>query len=123
MGISIMEVIIAILVICGMVFTLGGAIGLIRFPDSYCRMHALSKGSTLGIICLMLAAVCYFIWSGIGFRVQSILALFFIFMTAPVGAHMISKAAYHYGVPLWKGSVKDDLAKNCEHIREDYADY
>ena len=36
---------------------------------------------------------------------------------------MISKAAYHYGVPLWKGSVRDDLQADCEFIREDKADY
>ncbi len=123
MHISIMEIIISILIVCGMLFTLGGAVGLIRFPDTFCRMHALSKGTTLGIILLMIGAFLYFIWSGVGFCFKSILSLFFIFLTAPVGAHMLAKAGYHYGVPLWHKSVKDDLAKECEFIREDKADY
>lgn len=117
------EIIISVLVLCGSIFLLGAAVGIIRFPDTYCRMHALGKGSTMGIICLMLAGFIYFLWSGVDVCIQSLLALFFIAISSPIGGHMISKAAYHYGVPLWEGSVRDDLLEDCEFISEDKAEF
>lgn len=117
------EIIVSALILFGSIFLLGAAVGIIRFPDTYCRMHALGKGSTMGIICIMLAAFIYFIWSGVGVCIQSLLALVFIAISSPIGGHMIAKAAYHYGVPLWGGSVRDDLLEDCEFISEDNADY
>ena len=117
------EIVVPLLILFGTILLLGGAVGILRFPDTYCRMHALGKGTTMGIICFMLAATIYFVWSGIGLSVQSILSLVFISISSPIGSHMIAKAAYHYGIPLWKESVRDDLKEDCEFIREDNADY
>ena len=119
----LLEIVVSRLVLAGARFFLGGAGGIFRFTDNYCRMHAIGKGSTMGIICFMLAAFIYFAWSGVGICVQSLLALLFIAISSPVGGHMISKAAYHYGIPLWKGSVRDDLQADCEFISEEKADY
>lgn len=119
----VIEIVISLLILCGTLFSLGGAVGILRLPDSYCRMHALSKGTTLGIICFMLAAFGYFAWSGIAICFKSLLALFFIFLSAPVGSHMIAKAGYHYGIPLWEKSVRDDLQEDCDFISDHNADY
>lgn len=117
------EIVISLLVLFGAIFLLGGAVGILRFPDVYCRMHALGKGTTMGIICFMLAAFIYFYWSGVGVCMMSLLALVFISVSAPIGSHMIAKAAYHYGIPLWQNSLRDDLKPDCEFISEDKADF
>lgn len=119
----VIEIIISMLILFGAIFLLGGAVGILRFPDAYCRMHALGKGTTMGIICFMLAAFIYFAWSGVAICIRSLLSLVFIAVSAPIGSHMISKAAYHYGIPLWEGSVRDDLREDCEFISEDNADF
>ncbi len=118
-----LEILVSLLVLGGALFLFGAAVGIIRFPDTYCRMHALGKGSTMGVICLALASLVYFMWAGAGICTQSLLALLFIAISSPVGAHMISKASYHYGIPLWEKSVRDDLLEDCKFISEDDVDY
>lgn len=94
------DILICSLLLIGTFFTLVGSIGLLRMPDLYTRMHALTKGVTLGLLGLFLAAILVFQSWVITFKV--ILALGFIFLTNPVGAHMIARAAYHHlKVPFW----------------------
>ncbi|MCW5943674.1 MAG: monovalent cation/H(+) antiporter subunit G [Fimbriimonadaceae bacterium] len=92
----------------GSVFALLSAIGLVRFPDLFMRMQASTKATTLGIGCLMLAVAWHF--GEIGVATRSLLVVLFVFLTAPAGAHMIARAAYVTGVPLWQGTLRDDLA-------------
>ena len=104
------EIITSIFVLLGAFFTLLSAIGVMRLPDVYSRMHAAGKSSTLGVVSLMLAAFLYFIPEGI-INAKILLAILFIFMTAPLSALMITRSAYRIGVPLEKNSVQDDLKK------------
>ena len=104
------QILISAFLLLGMVFFLGGSIGLIRFPDVYCRMHALGKPITLGMIFCLIAAFIYFLAeSRVGFALV-IAAAIFIFLTAPIATHMISKASHRRGIKLWEKSVCDDLA-------------
>jgi len=77
-------------------------------PDVYSRMHAAGKSGTLGVVFLMLAVFLYFIPEGI-INAKILLAIIFVFMTAPLSALMIDRSAYRIGVPLEKNSVQDDL--------------
>ena len=104
------EIIISILVLIGVFFTLLSAIGVIRLPDVYSRTHAAGKSSTLGVIALMLAVFLYFIPAGI-INGKILLAVVFLFLTAPLSALMINRSAYRTGVPLAKNTVQDDLKK------------
>lgn len=104
------EIIASILVLIGVFFTLLSAIGVIRLPDVYSRMHAAGKSSTLGVIFLMLAVFVYFIPQGI-VNGKILLAIVFVFITAPLSALMVNRSAYRIGVPLAKNSVQDDLKK------------
>lgn len=81
---------------------------MIRLRDVYSRVHAAGKSSTFGMISLMIAVFLYFIPEGI-FNVKILLAILFVFMTAPLGALLISRSAYRNGVPLEDNSVQDDL--------------
>ena len=105
------EAIAVILIFIGTVFAFLSAIGLIRLPDVYTRSHAASKSATLGVLCVLFGTLLYFwITEGI-FSVRLLLGIFFVFLTAPVAAHVICRAAYRSNVELAKESVQDDLKK------------
>ncbi len=89
----------------GTFFNLAGAIGLLRLPDVYTRLQAATKCVTLGTCSILFGAFLFFPTSGDGLK--SLLSIVFILLTAPTAAHAIARGAYHYGVPLWKGSVVD----------------
>src|SRR5699024_11250656 len=84
------------------------AIGVIRLPDVYSRMQAAGKGSTLGVIFLMLAVVVYSIPEGI-VNAKILLAILFVFITAPLSSLLFNRVAYKTGAPLEKKSVQDDV--------------
>lgn len=92
----------------GSFFTLLSAIGIIRLKDVYSRMHAAGKSSTFGMISLMIAAFIYFLPQGI-VNAKVLLAILFVFMTAPLAALMVNRSAYRIGVPLEKNTLQDDL--------------
>jgi multicomponent Na+:H+ antiporter subunit G len=105
------ETIAAVLILIGTIFTFLSAVGLIRFPDVYSRSHAASKSSTLGVLCTLLGTFLYFLITDGYFSIRLILGIFFVFLTAPVAAHVICRAAYRSNVELAKESVQDDLKK------------
>jgi len=102
-----MNGIIFLLMLIGAFFMFVAAIGILRMPDLFMRVSAATKASTLGASSLLLAAAVYFNDYGITSRIVAIIA--FIVMTAPVAAHMLGRAAYISQVPLWEGTVCDDL--------------
>lgn len=107
---EIVSVIIGIFIFLGALLHLLGTVGLIRFPDVYNRMHAVSKSATLGVLCILVGATC-FLWMDQGvLNVKLLLGILFVFITSPVGGHLITRAAYRTNVPLWEKSVRDDLA-------------
>lgn len=91
---------IVVLVVIGTGFMLTSSIGLVRLPDFYMRMHGPTKAATLGVICVLIAAVLYFTFEKESLSIRELLAVIFIFVTAPVGAHMLTKAARHTGVKM-----------------------
>lgn len=101
------DVLIIILASLGAMFILLAAIGLVRMPDLYLRISVTTKAATLGIGLLLACAAIYFNVLSITSRVLAI--IFFMLLTAPVGAHLIGRASYFIGVPLWKKSVMDNL--------------
>ncbi|MBX3395384.1 MAG: monovalent cation/H(+) antiporter subunit G [Phycisphaerae bacterium] len=101
------EYIMAGLLLAGSAVMLIGGVGILRMPDLFSRMQATTKSMTLGVAFLLLAAVIHFNEVGVGIR--AVLVIFFYFLTSPVAAHMIGRAAYFIGVPLWKGTEIDEL--------------
>ena len=98
--------------ITGGMFALLSAIGILRMPDVFTRMHASTKSGTLGVGCILIAVAIYFNQLGITTRVFLIIA--FLLLTIPIGAHMIARAAYFIGEPLWKGTVLDEMHEHCD---------
>ena len=67
------EVIAAVLILVGTLFSFLSAVGLIRLPDVYTRSHAASKSSTLGVLCTLLGTLLYFLDHGWIFQYPIIL--------------------------------------------------
>jgi multicomponent Na+:H+ antiporter subunit G len=99
--------IIAVFAVIGSLFVLLAAIGVTRMPDLYMRMSTVTKASTLGLALLLVAAVIELdTWTALA---KALAIIVFGFITSPVAAHMISRAAYFQGVALWEGTVLDEL--------------
>jgi multicomponent K+:H+ antiporter subunit G len=89
----------AALLLLGAFFLLVGAIGLIRLPDFFMRLHAPTKASTLGVGSLLLASMLLAAVQGrAGFA--ELLITLFVFVTAPVSANLLAQAALHLRVPV-----------------------
>jgi multicomponent K+:H+ antiporter subunit G len=96
------EVTVAALLVVGGVFTLVGAIGMLRFPDFFMRLHAPTKATTLGVGGVLLASMAMG-WSRGQFGVHELLITLFLFVTAPVSANLMAQAAMHLRVPSRAG--------------------
>lgn len=101
------DALIAALLTIGTLFAVIAAIGILRMPDFYMRISATTKASTLGVTFILGATALYFNDTTVSGKIIAIIA--FIVLTTPVAAHMIGRAAHQSGVPLWKGSIRDDL--------------
>jgi multicomponent Na+:H+ antiporter subunit G len=101
------DVLSAVFLLSGTLFLLLAAIGVTRMPDLFMRMQAVTKATTLGVGCMLLAVAVYF--HEFEITIRAVLVITFFFMTAPVAAHMIGRAAYFVGVPLWEETVVDEL--------------
>ncbi|SEA71849.1 monovalent cation/H(+) antiporter subunit G [Psychroflexus halocasei] len=101
------EILIYIFSTLGALFALLAAIGLVRMPDTYLRISVNTKAATLGVGLLLGSAAIFFSDFSVTTRVQAI--VIFIFLTAPVGAHLLGRTSYFLGNSLWSGSVIDDL--------------
>ncbi|CAN5899395.1 monovalent cation/H(+) antiporter subunit G [soil metagenome] len=97
------------LLLSGVVLVLLAGIGLQRFPDVFARMHAATKAATLGLL-LVLAGVALQLRSP-GDMAKLVLVAILMFVTAPVGAHMIGRAAYREGNELSPDTSIDELAE------------
>lgn len=89
------EWIVAISIIVGAVFVLVGSIGLVRLPDFYMRLHGPTKATTLGVGGTILASLVFFSAQRGALSLQEVLITLFLFITAPVSAHLLAKAAMH----------------------------
>jgi multicomponent Na+:H+ antiporter subunit G len=101
-----------VLIGLGVALILLAAIGLLRFPDVLMRANAASKATGLGLAVILvgvaveLGTARAWVTLGLAFLVQ--------LATAPVSGHVLARAAYRSGAPLWEGTRWDDLR---EHYR------
>lgn len=111
-----MDILAGLSVLIGAFFVFVAAIGIVRMPDVYVRMHAATKTGTLGSG-LMLVGVA--LQSGEADVVtRALAAVLFLIVTAPVAAHLLGRAAYISGVPTWSGTALDELHgryESCTH--------
>ncbi len=110
---------VALLLATGSTFVLIAAIGVLRMPDVYMRLQVSTKGATLGAGTLLLAVPVFF--GDVEIFVRAMLIIAFVFLTTPISGHMLARAAYIVGVPLWKGAVVDELRGRYDPATDELA--
>jgi len=94
----------------GMIFLFLGMLGLLRLPDVYNRLHATTKIGILGAFGVMLGIVMKVGFNSMG--IKAITVGMFLMLTAPMAAHMMSRAAHRHGVGLCKESIVDEYGQS-----------
>ena len=93
---SILEWVISGFLLLGAVFVLLGSLALLKLPDFYTRLHGPTKATTLGLGSLVLASLLYFNLQLQTLSLSPLLIALFLFISAPVTAHMLIKVALHH---------------------------
>ena len=111
-----LRIIIDLLIAAGAFFAIAGTIGVLKMPDTYCRMQASTCTTTMGVIGVCLGSLLYSIFQlhdpATAVKVVVIGAL--VLTTNPVGAHAIAKGAYKSGVRPEKKMERDDLGRDFD---------
>lgn len=89
-----LDAVLAALVLLGAAFALIGSWGLAKLGDFLKRLHGPTKSTTLGVGCVLLASIGWFGWQG-QWAAHEVLIALFLFLTAPVSAHLLVQAAMH----------------------------
>jgi multicomponent Na+:H+ antiporter subunit G len=101
------EIVVAVLVGVGWVFSLSGVLGIVRMPDVYSRVQYSTKTITMGALPALVALVI-----GEGpvtqYGARALLIAFLLGVVNPAASHALLRAAYKSGVPQWDGAVRDD---------------
>lgn len=101
---SIREVVAACFMLGGLIFFVGSAIGMLRLPDFYTRIHASGNSETLGC---MLSFIGLIIYEGATLTSVKLAFVFLlVFLGNPIGSHILSKAAYKSGHSVWTLKTK-----------------
>lgn len=110
-----MDIVGGVLIGFGVLLVLLAGIGLLRFPDVFTRSSAATKAAGLGIALVFAGTACVVGTAEAGIKLG--LAIVLQFITAPVAGHVIARAAYRAGTPLWDGTVRDELDPNTPQHR------
>ena len=89
------DALIAALLVVGVAFALVGSWGLAKLADFYKRLHGPTKATTLGVGSVLIASSIYFSVRGGTPSLHELLITLFVFLTAPISAHLLVKAALH----------------------------
>lgn len=114
----------ALLVVLGLVFFVGAAAGLLRFPDFYTRMHAAGKGDTLCSLLVVLGVAVYllgeadwahFQWAEVLVPVKLLAICAFIMISSPASTHALMDSGYDDGIEPVTGPGGNALAEDGMH--------
>lgn len=100
-----MNIVVAIFLLLGLFFFTGGAVGIIRMPDFYSRLHPAGKLDTLGIMSMVLGLALYnlnhFSTGTLLLSIKMVLIIFFVFLSSPTATHSIVDAGIRAGLRHW----------------------
>lgn len=109
--ITLREFIAGLFLAGGAFFLLASAIGMLRLPDFYCRLHASGNSETLGVMLSFMGLVIYE-WLTLT-SLKMIMIFLLIFLGNPIGTHILSKAAYKSGHHVW--TLEEDAKEEKNH--------
>jgi multicomponent Na+:H+ antiporter subunit G len=120
---SILDVVAIAFLIFGLFFMSVGALGVVRLPDFFNRMHAATKCVTLGISGLLIGGGIILATHAHANPIMILttisLVIIFQFIASPVGAHMLGRAAHLDGCPMWDKTLSDELAEDRNKVGGD----
>lgn len=90
---AVVEIAMVVLLAIGCFFVLVGSFGLVKLSDFFKRLHGPTKATTLGVGCILIASIAHHARLEDGLGLREILITLFLFITAPVSAHLLAKAA------------------------------
>ncbi|AHK79875.1 sodium:proton antiporter [Ectothiorhodospira haloalkaliphila] len=102
------DVVVSLFLLIGAGFMFVAALGLLRMPDLPMRLHATTKAGALGGG-LMVIAVGLEFFGDVAVAARAAAIIIFIVLTAPIAAHLIGRAGYFVGLPMWSKTLKDEL--------------
>ena len=110
----LIRIIVDVLIAVGLFFALAGTKGVLKMPDTFCRMQASTCISTMGVIGVCLGALLYaiFVMGSASAAVKVALIALLILVTNPVGSHAIAKGAYQAGIRPEKEMEIDDYGRD-----------
>ena len=112
---GIWEIIILILIIMGIFFTFAGVVGILRMPDTLCRLQSSTNIATMGAMPIALACSIYgFGNSNISLGIKALIIMIFLLISNPVAAHAMSRAAYKIKVPLCDKTKVDHYGRDIK---------
>lgn len=97
----------AIFLISGSAICLLASVGMLRLPDFFMRMHAATKAGVVGSGLVLIGVA--FAYPSPGMAIKVAIAVAFLLLTTPVAGHLLARAGYVAGVPMWHGTVQDRL--------------
>jgi len=89
----LVAIVLVVLLAAGSFFILVGSLGLVKLSEFFKRLHAPTKASTLGVGCVLAASVGFHVLAGSDTQPRELLITAFLFITAPISAHLMAKAA------------------------------
>lgn len=109
----VLRIVIDIFFITGVFFILSGVIGIIRMPDTFCRLQSSTNIATMGAIPIALACSIYgFITGNTSVLVKSLVIIFFIIITSPVASNSMAKAIYKQNEKLFKKKESNNITRS-----------
>lgn len=114
-GIIMIDILAAIFLLIGSLFSLAAAVGLVKLPDVFLRMHASTKAGTLGVGLIMGALALASGETSVILRAFAV--IFFLVLTAPVAAHMLGRAAYRMGEPVAPNTHRDEWQDENREVK------
>lgn len=109
----ITTIVVAVLCAIGVFFSFTGALGILRMPDVYTRLQCSTKTVTMGSLPVLIALV---VAEGplTPYGSRALLVAFLLLVVSPATSHALARAAYKTGVPMWRGSVRDEPHEDGE---------
>ena len=104
------DTIVAFLLLFASFFTLVAALGIVRLPDVYMRMHAITKASSLATILFLIALIIAHPSWRVAFG--SLLLIAFVIATATISTHALARISVQLGIKMTKGMVRNDMKTN-----------
>ncbi len=116
-----MSLLIAFLLVAGLLFFTGGALGIVRYPDFYSRLHPAGKLDTGGLVITLFAVALYTIRpltvAAAMTSIKILLIILFVFVTSPTAIHAIVDAGVRAGLKPWEKAEQNVKSNSREKKR------